>query len=137
MRLFIGALLLAFLPVGLGKASCLGSSSQDTADAVAIYDPNPAHLWNQLHPVLFIRDDLPDTKLVPDSLDPPLWGSTRYLLAEPSNERVLRILDEFLQTHSERLSRPCQASNPAARSVGRIRLDGGKSAGAARKIGVQ
>ena len=103
MRLFIGALLLALLPVGLGKASCLGSSSQGTADAVAIYDPNPAHLWNRLHSVLFVRDDLPDTKLVPDSLDPPLWGSTRYLLAEPSNERVLRILDEFLRTHAERL----------------------------------
>ena len=103
MRLFIGALLLAFLPVGLGKASCLGSLSQDTADAVAIYDPNPAHLWNRLHSVLFIREDLPDTKLVPDSLDPPLWGSTRYLLTASSNERVLRILDEFLQTHAERL----------------------------------
>jgi hypothetical protein len=103
MRVFIGALLLAFLPVGLGKAWCLGSSSQDTADPVAIYDPNPTHLWNRLHSVLFIREDLPDTKLVPDSLDPPLWGSTRYLLTAPSNERVLRILDEFLQTHAERL----------------------------------
>ena len=77
MRLFIGALLLAFLPVGFGRAWYLGSSSQDTADAVAIYDPDPAHLWNRLHSVLFIREDLPDTKLVPDSLDPPLWGSTR------------------------------------------------------------
>ena len=55
--------------------------------------------------MLFIREDLPSTKLVPDALDPPLRDSTQYLLSKPSHESVLRVLDEFLQTHAERLIR--------------------------------
>ncbi len=53
--------------------------------------------------MIFIRADVPSTADVPDALDPPLWGNSRYLLSQPSHDRVLRILDEFLQTHAERL----------------------------------
>src|ERR1019366_646448 len=70
-----------------------------------IYDPSPSHLWNRLHSALFIRTDFPSTAQVPDALDPPLWSHTQYLLAQPSHERVLGILDEFLQTSGERLIR--------------------------------
>ena len=80
MRLFIGALLLVVLPVGLADDSCLGSQRSGAANAAAIYDPDPTHLWNRLHSVLFIRQDVPGTELVPDALDPPLWDSTQYLL---------------------------------------------------------
>jgi hypothetical protein len=105
MRRFIGALLLVALPVVLGEDSHLGSPSASAANAVAIYDPDPIHLWNRLHSVLFIREDLPSTDLVPDALDPPLWDSTQYLLSQPSHESVLRVRDEYLQTHAERLIR--------------------------------
>jgi hypothetical protein len=105
VRLLIGALLLIVLPVALGEDSYLGSRSAGAANAAAIYDPNPTHLWNRLHSVLFIREDLPGTALVPDALDPPLWDSTQYLLSKPSHENVLRVLDKFLQTHGERLIR--------------------------------
>jgi hypothetical protein len=105
VRLFIGALLLVVLPVALGEDSYLDSRSAGAANAVALYDPSPSHPWNRLHSVLFIREDLPSTQLVPDALDPPLWDSTQYLLSKPSHESVLRVLDEFLQTHAERLIR--------------------------------
>ena len=72
---------------------------------VAIYEPNPSHLWNRLHATFFVRDDLPDTQGLPDALDPPLWYHTRYLLSNPSHKYALRILDEFLQTHAENLIR--------------------------------
>src|ERR1035438_9127215 len=72
---------------------------------VMIYDPSPAHLGNRLHSVIFVRSDIPSTGKVADALDPPLWSNSRYLLAQPSHDRVLRILDEFLQAHGERLIR--------------------------------
>jgi hypothetical protein len=103
VRPFIGALLLVVLPAGLGERAYTRAGSAGTVVAVAIYDPIPAHLWNRLHSALFIREDLPSTRLVPDSLDPPLWDSTQYLLSKPSHERVLHVLDEFLRTHAERL----------------------------------
>ena len=103
MRLFIGVLLLAVLSVGLWGTARPNSWFHGTASSVAFYDPNSSHLWNQLHAVLFIRPDVPGTESVPDSLDPPLWYHTQYLLEKSSHESALRILDEFLQTHAERL----------------------------------
>ena len=85
---------------------------QDSASEVAIYDSNPAHLWNRLHATFFIREDVPSTRLVPDALDPPLWFNTRYLLAEPSHRRAMRILDEFLGTHAEN-----QIRDPLKRAI--------------------
>src|SRR5437016_11114296 len=38
-----------------------------------------------------------------DELDPYLWVDTKYLLSGPSRDEALKLLDEFLQQHSERL----------------------------------
>jgi hypothetical protein len=97
------ALLLFVCQVSLWEHSCPVLWSQGSEKAAVIYDSNPAHLWNRLHSVIFIRGDVPSTADVPDALDPPLWENSRHLLAPPSHERVLRILDEFLQAHGERL----------------------------------
>jgi hypothetical protein len=102
MRPLLVAFVLALLQVGFWEKSC-PAWSQGSEKAAAIYDPNPTHLWNRLHSVFFVRGDIPSTGRVPDALDPPLWNSTRYLLEKPSHARALRILDEFLQTHGERL----------------------------------
>ncbi|MGA7028446.1 MAG: hypothetical protein WBY24_07340 [Candidatus Acidiferrales bacterium] len=112
MRFVIGAVLLVALPLGLGEDSYSGAAAGRTTDTVTIYDPNPAQLWNQLHAVFYIREDLPSTREVSDALDPPLWDSTQYLLEGPSHQRVVRVLDEFLQTHGERLIR-----DPVKRAV--------------------
>jgi hypothetical protein len=111
MRPSIVALVLALLQVGLWESSC-PAWSEGSEKTVTIYDLNSTHLWNRLHSVLFIRTDIPSTGRVPDALDPPLWNSTKYLLAKPSHERVLKILDEFLQTHGENL-----ISNPIKRAI--------------------
>ncbi len=103
MRLFLATLLLAVLSLGIWEFSPHASSLRGSANTVAFYDPSPSHLWNQLHAVFFIRPDVPGTESVPDSLDAPLWYHTEYLLEESSHQRALRILDEFLQTHAERL----------------------------------
>lgn len=68
-----------------------------------IYDSNPSHLWNRLYAVLLIREDRHGNQYGADSLDALLWTETEHLLAAPSHERALHILDEFLQTHAENL----------------------------------
>src|SRR5208283_4472445 len=67
------------------------------------YDPDPTHLLNRLHAAIFVRADVPSTAKVADALDAPLWSNTQYLLTQPSHDRAIRVLDEFLQTHGERL----------------------------------
>ena len=50
-----------------------------------------------------VREDRHGTQFGADSLDPLLWPESEHLLAGPSHERALRVLDEFLQTHAENL----------------------------------
>lgn len=69
----------------------------------APYDPSPAHIWNRLYDALLIREGPTGAKYGEDSLDPLLWGNTRHLLAQPSHDRALRVLDQFLETHAENL----------------------------------
>src|SRR5271169_6698298 len=102
MRPSLVALVFAVLAMGFWQSSP-PSWSIDAEAAPAIYDPNPNHLWNRLHGAIFVRADIPSTARVPDALDPPLWLSSRHLLAQPSHERILNTLDEFLSSHGERL----------------------------------
>ena len=102
MRFSLAALVLVILPVGLWQSSP-PSWSADSAPPPSIYDPRPNHLWNRLHAAIFIRPDIPSTVRVPDALDPPLWYHTSYPLAQPSHERIVKLLDEFLETHGEHL----------------------------------
>lgn len=78
-------------------------SSARSAPSVAIYDNSPGHIWNRVHAMLFVREDLPGTELLSDALDPPFWYHTNYLLAQPSHKKALGVLDEFLQTHADNL----------------------------------
>ena len=103
MRPLIATFFIAFGSLVAPEISCgsLGLHGPDTE--VTIYDSNPSHLWNRLHATIFVRPDVPSTAEVPDALDPPLWFHSKHLLAQPSHARILRILDEFLETHGERL----------------------------------
>src|SRR5271166_5246653 len=94
MRPSLAALVLGILPIAFWQ-SCPESWSADAETRPAIYDPDPNHLWNRLHAAIFVRADIPSTAQVPDALDPPLWYHTSYLLAQPSHERFLKLLDEF------------------------------------------
>ncbi len=100
MRLVAAAILLVVVPVTVWK---LAASPSHPEVSTTIYDPNPSHLWNRLYAAVFIREDRHGTQFGVDSLDPLLWTETEHLLAAPSHERALRVLDEFLQTHAENL----------------------------------
>jgi hypothetical protein len=103
MRLSVAGILFIVLTATLSGRGDFRPSSEGSTPAVAIYDPDPNHIWNRLHGAFYVRKDLPGTELLPDALDPPFWRHTTHLLAQPSHEKVLGVLDEFLQTHAERL----------------------------------
>lgn len=75
------------------------------AEPSRLYDPDPHHLWNRLHETLFIRVGPDGRPYGEDRLDPLVWSSTRHLLEGDSHRRALRVLDEFLSRHGERLIR--------------------------------
>ena len=105
MKFSVAGIFLAIVTAtlsGMGNPQLLSESS---AGAVAIYDPDPSHIWNRLHATFFVREDLPETASLPDALDPPFWFHTTYLLTEPSHKNALRVLDEFLEMHAENLIR--------------------------------
>lgn len=100
MRLVAAAIRLVVVPVTAWR---LAASPRHPETSTTIYDPDPSHLWNRLYAALFIREDGHGRQFGADSLDPLLWTETEHLLAAPSHERALRVLDEFLQTHAENL----------------------------------
>jgi hypothetical protein len=86
----------------------LAAATGDTAEAepsVTIYDANPSHLWNRLYATLVVRQDKHGVRYGEDSVDLMLWGETEHLLSQPSHQRAIQVLDEFLTTHGEMLIR--------------------------------
>ncbi len=68
-----------------------------------IYSPDPGHLWNRLYR-LFYRRIAPDgSEIGRNSLDPPLWWDTTYLLEGESHQQAVQLLDEFLSSRGETL----------------------------------
>ena len=103
MRLFIAAISLIVVPMTLREMAVPAAASESSEKAGALYDPNPAHIWNRLYDALLIREGPTGAKYGADSLGPLLWRDTKHLLAQPSHARALRVLDQFLQTHAENL----------------------------------
>jgi hypothetical protein len=71
--------------------------------SVSLFDASPSHIWNRLYATLFIREDAEGNRYGEDSLDPLFWLQTEHLLAQPSHQRAIDILNEFLRTHAEAL----------------------------------
>ena len=78
---------------------------EEAGAAAGLYDPDPAHLWNRLNETLFVRTALDGKKFGRDELDILYWPTTRNLLFEPSRQKALAVLDEFIDTHGEMLIR--------------------------------
>lgn len=68
-----------------------------------LYDPDPQHLWNRLHAALWDRVGPDGIVYGHDRLDPLLWAETEHLLVGPSRDAALNVLQEFLETHGEKL----------------------------------
>jgi hypothetical protein len=77
-------------------------------DANTVYDSDPNHLWNRLNETLFARSaSASNAPSAQDyGLDEPdilYWNLTKHLLTEPSHRQALAVLDEFINTHGEKL----------------------------------
>jgi hypothetical protein len=112
MRPYIAAMLLVVMPMTLCEMAVPAAASGSAEKASALYDPNPAHIWNRLYDALLVREDPSGAKYGEDSLDPLLWLNSDHLLVQPSHQRAVRVLDEFLQTHAEN-----QIHDPVKRAI--------------------
>src|SRR4051812_21532584 len=83
---------------------CLSIAKGGTDDRT-LYDPDPKHLWNRLNETLFVRTGASEERLGSGRLDILYWHNTRHLLEQPSHRQALAVLDEFLNTHGEKLVR--------------------------------
>jgi hypothetical protein len=99
----------AVVLVAVGSMRAIGTftlqSSRAPTSSVRLYNDDPAHLWNRLHASLFVRVAADGREYGADRVDPLLWTGSTYLLQGPSHTRVLRLLNEFVDTHGERLLR--------------------------------
>jgi hypothetical protein len=102
MRATATFVLLALVPIALPTT---GASPQTSEISVATYDRNPAHIWNRLYSALRVREDSQGNMYGEDSLDPMLWPQSEHLLSRPSQGIALRVLDEFLRTRAENLTK--------------------------------
>ena len=93
-------------------ASTAQNSPSETSSQATLYDPDPQHLWNRLYAAIFLRVDAAGNRFGPDDLDLLLWTETSHLLTEPSYGRAIHVLDEFLDSHGEKL-----VPDPAKRGV--------------------
>jgi hypothetical protein len=75
----------------------------DAPDANTIYDSDTNHLWNRLNETLFERTAQDGKKFGLDELDILYWGRTTNLLAGVSHHQAISVLDEFINTHGEKL----------------------------------
>src|SRR5436190_10321906 len=61
----------------IGLSFCVVHLRSETAEEEnAIYDPDPKHLWNRLHEVLFVRTAPNGKRYGFDRLDPLFWSGT-------------------------------------------------------------
>jgi hypothetical protein len=77
--------------------------ASDAPDANTIYDSDTNHLWNRLNKTLFDRSG-PDGKHYGlDELDILYWNTTTNLLGGASHQQAINVLDEFINSHGEKL----------------------------------
>jgi hypothetical protein len=96
-----------------GQTELARSQSQGVSSpGQEVYAPDPDHIWNRLFRLFYVRHARNGDQYGGDELDPYLWWQTKYLLSGSSHDEALKLLDEFLQQHSEKLIR-----NPLRRAV--------------------
>jgi hypothetical protein len=86
-----------------GKSADAQSQPQPAPPTQAIYASDPDHIWNRLFRLFYVRHARDGQQYGGDELDPYLWGQTKYLLSGSSHDQALKLVDEFLGQHSEKL----------------------------------
>jgi len=77
--------------------------SQSGRPTQEVYASDPNHIWNRLFCLFYVRHARDGRQYGGDELDPYLWWQTKYLLSGSSHDEALKLLDEFLEQHSERV----------------------------------
>jgi hypothetical protein len=107
-----GVLVLSFFSLGrpqtgmqdAGRTELARSQSKGVPNPnQGVYSPDPDHIWNRLFRLFYVRHARNGDQYGGDELDPYLWPQTKYLLSGSSHDEALKLLDEFLQQHLERL----------------------------------
>ena len=102
-RLFVFCLVAAVAAICFVAAPGPVSRADKPAPSVAIYHPDPNHLWNRLHEALFVRVGPDGRTYGRDRFEPLLWLGSRHLLQGPSHDRAVQLLKEFLNNKGEQL----------------------------------
>jgi len=102
--------LLAILVMAFGLVGCF--SAAETTPPNTVYDADAKHLWNRLDQTLFQRTAADGKKYGLDDLDILYWASTTNLLSGASYRHATAVLDEFINTHGEKL-----ISDPVKRAL--------------------
>ena len=55
MRLLIAVILVMVVPMTLREMTVPAAASESAERTIALYDPNPAHIWNRLYATLLVR----------------------------------------------------------------------------------
>lgn len=79
--------------------------ASDMPDGNTIYDSDTSHLWNRLNETLLERTAQDGKKYGLDESDILYWASTTNLLAGISHQQAISVLDEFINSHGEKLIR--------------------------------
>jgi hypothetical protein len=85
--------------------NAIALKSSDASGANTIYDSDTNHLWNRLNETLFERTAQDGKKYGFNELDILYWGRTKNLLAGVSHQQAISALDEFINSHGEKLIR--------------------------------
>lgn len=92
------------------KGELAGSLQSD--QPLPVYDPDPTHLWNRLESAFYIRHShIPSTSGGPpihrieggDYIDFFGWGRTEYWSSPQTAQRLIPLLDEYLNGGGERM----------------------------------
>jgi hypothetical protein len=75
----------------------------DASGANTIYDSDTNHLWNRLNKTLFERTGPDGRHYGLDELDILYWNTTTNLLGGVSHQQATNVLDEFINSHGEKL----------------------------------
>lgn len=101
-----GVVILAGFFSALASDGSLKKPTPEKAPARAqpgLFHPDPEQLWNRLHRHFTVRTTPSGQEYGFDALDPLLWYETEYLLAGPSHQKALHLLDKFLRARGEQL----------------------------------
>ena len=101
----LGALCIASSHPHATPQGARSTEQSDVADCSNLlpYSPDATHIWNRVHRRLLERHDALGKAWGCDEVDPLLWLESKHVLVGAAYTETVRLLDEFVSAHAERL----------------------------------